>query len=64
MITASGRPVVLADKEASNGVIHEVSAVLFPPPGTVTHVVAKCPVFKTLLKAVQVAGLAETLDGK
>jgi len=56
--------VVLADKEASNGVIHEVSAVLFPPPGTVTHVVAKCPVFKTLLKAVQVAGLAETLDGK
>lgn len=64
MITASGRPVVVADQKASNGVIHEVAGVLFPPPGTVTAVVAKCPAFKILLKAVKAAGLADTLDGK
>ena len=64
VITASGRQVKLADQEASNGVIHEVGGVLFPPPGTVTFAVSKCPVFTTLLKAVKIAGLAELLDGK
>ena len=64
VITASGRPVKLADQEASNGVIHEVGGVLFPPPGTVTAVVAKCPVFSTLFKAVGIAGLGDLLDGK
>lgn len=64
VITASGRQVTLADQEASNGVIHEVGGVLFPPPGTVTYAVSKCPVFKTLLKAVKIAGLADLLDGE
>ena len=64
VITASGRPVKLADQEASNGVIHEVGGVLFPPPGTVTAVVTKCPVFSTLFKAVGIAGLGDLLDGK
>ena len=54
----------LADQEASNGVIHEVGGVLFPPPGTVTAVVTKCPVFSTLFKAVGIAGLGDLLDGK
>ncbi|XP_045164425.1 transforming growth factor-beta-induced protein ig-h3-like [Mercenaria mercenaria] len=65
IITASGRQVTLPDQEASNGVIHEVGGVLFPPPGTITSVVKKCPVFSTLLKAVGAApGIAGTLDGK
>ncbi|XP_052780939.1 transforming growth factor-beta-induced protein ig-h3-like [Mya arenaria] len=63
VITASGRPVTLPDQEATNGVIHVVSGVLFPPAGTVVDVVSKCPVFKTLLKAVTIAGLADTLSG-
>lgn len=65
VITASGRQVTLADQEASNGVIHEVNGVLFPPPGTITFVVKKCPVFSTLLTAVsKVPDIAKTLDGK
>jgi len=64
VITASGRQVTLPDQEASNGVLHEVSGVLFPPPGTVVDVVSKCPVFSTLLKAVSAADLASVLSGK
>jgi hypothetical protein len=65
VITASGRTVKLADQEASNGVIHEVSGVLFPPPGTITAVVKVCPAFKTLLKAVSVVpAIGTVLDGK
>lgn len=64
VITASGRQVTLADQEASNGVIHEVSGVLIPPPGTITAVVKKCPAFSTLLKAVsEVPDIVTTLDG-
>lgn len=65
VITASGRTVKLADQEASNGVIHEVSGVLFPPPGTITAVVKVCPAFKTLLKAVSVVpAIGTVLDGE
>ena len=64
VVTASGRQVVLADQKASNGVIHEVSGMLFPAAGTITYVVSKCPVFSTLLKAVGAAKLATTLAGR
>jgi len=61
VITASGRQVIKADQEASNGVIHVVGGVLFPPPGTASDVVAKCPAFSLLLKGLQAAGLVDTL---
>ncbi|KAL4228540.1 hypothetical protein ACF0H5_011590 [Mactra antiquata] len=64
VITASGRQVVKPDQEASNGVIHVVDGVLFPPPGTLAYVVEKCPVFSTLLKAVSlIPSIVDTLNG-
>ncbi|KAH3818698.1 transforming growth factor-beta-induced protein ig-h3-like [Dreissena polymorpha] len=63
VITASGRQVTLPDQEASNGVIHEVSGVLFPPPGTISDVTAKCPVFSFLNKALEIAQLTSVLAG-
>ena len=45
--------------------IHEVSGVMFPPPGTITAVIKVCPAFKTLLKAVSVVpAIGTVLDGK
>jgi len=63
IVTASGRPVVKVDQAASNGVLHEVSGVMFPPFGTLVNIVSKVSIFSTLLKAVTAAGLADTLSG-
>lgn len=64
VITAQGRPVTLADQEASNGVIHEVDGILIPPAGTLAFVASKCPAFSTLYTAVsKVPDIAKTLDG-
>ena len=64
--------VVTTDVEASNGVIHVIDQVLFPPsdaapepaaPGTVVDVAVASGQFPTLVAAVQAAGLEETLSG-
>jgi len=64
-ITADGSPVVLADQNATNGVIHVVNRVMFPIPltnipGVVTMDSKR---FSTLLTAVKAANLVQTLEG-
>ncbi|KAK6176866.1 hypothetical protein SNE40_015083 [Patella caerulea] len=61
--TASGRLIVAVDQNATNGVIHTLDSVMLPPVGTVTGLVQAMAAFSTLLKAVSVAGLADTLNG-
>jgi transforming growth factor-beta-induced protein len=55
--------VVLADLVASNGVIHVIDTVLLPPSDIVDTAIADGR-FKTLVAAVQAAGLVDTLKGK
>ena len=68
--------VVATDIKASNGIIHVIDKVLFPPTdpgpepamddgamGTVVDVAVASGSFPTLVAAVQAAGLAETLSG-
>ena len=47
---------------ASNGILHVLNAVMIPPAGTIVSTLAACPVFKTLVEAVKVAGLVDTLS--
>lgn len=64
VVTAEGSPVVMADQNATNGVIHVVNRVLFPiPRGNIPELVSKQPQLKTLLTAVTAAGLVQTLSG-
>ncbi|KAH3807841.1 transforming growth factor-beta-induced protein ig-h3-like [Dreissena polymorpha] len=65
LITADGSPVVLANQNASNGVIHVVNRVMWPlpflnVPGLITREQAQ---FSTLLTAVEKANLVATLSG-
>ncbi|XP_076447294.1 transforming growth factor-beta-induced protein ig-h3-like [Babylonia areolata] len=55
---------VSVDKMASNGVLHELKQVMKPPPGNMVQVVSACPVFKTLVTAVETAGLTTVLSGE
>ena len=55
--------VVQADVVASNGVIHVIDSVLLPPKDIVDTAIADGR-FKTLVAAVQAAGLVDTLKGK
>ncbi|XP_064633604.1 transforming growth factor-beta-induced protein ig-h3-like [Lineus longissimus] len=67
VITATGSPVVKADQNATNGVIHVIDRVMYPIP--VYDIVATLQVdqmkkaFSTLVTAVEAAGLVETLQG-
>lgn len=65
LITADGSPVVLPNQNASNGVIHVVSRVLFPIPfaDIPTELTAQKGRFSTLLTAVEKANLGQTLAG-
>lgn len=65
VITADGSPVVMADQNATNGVIHVVDRVLFPVPlmNIPTEVTRQKERFSTLLTAVVKANLATTLAG-
>jgi transforming growth factor-beta-induced protein len=67
--------VIKADIDAKNGVIHVIDKVLLPPglapvaanppqQGTIVEIAVGNPSFSTLVKAVQAAGLAETLSSK
>ena len=57
--------VVIADIEASNGVIHVIDSVLLPPEelGSIVDIAMADGRFKTLVTALGTAGLAETLQG-
>jgi transforming growth factor-beta-induced protein len=55
-----------ADVMASNGVIHVIDTVLLPPekPKDIVSLAVRDGRFTTLVKAIQAAGLVETLQGK
>jgi transforming growth factor-beta-induced protein len=55
--------IILADIEASNGVIHVIDAVLLPPADIVDTAIADGG-FTTLVAALEAAGLVETLKGE
>jgi len=65
VITADGSPVVMADQNATNGVIHVVNRVLFPIPvmNIPEEVTRMKERFSDLLGAVVKANLAGTLAG-
>lgn len=64
--------VVITDIEAANGVIHVIDSVILPaaaaaeeaPAGDIVAIAAGDERFKTLVAAVQAAGLVETLQGE
>lgn len=55
--------VIVADVQASNGVIHAVDSVLMPPENDIVDTAVEEGSFETLVTAVQEAGLVETLKG-
>ncbi|RUS85630.1 hypothetical protein EGW08_006642 [Elysia chlorotica] len=61
--TAQCAPIDLSrvDQAASNGVIHVLNGVMIPPAGNIVHTLSACGVFKTLMGAVQIAGLGDLL---
>jgi transforming growth factor-beta-induced protein len=61
--------VIITDIEASNGVIHVIDKVLMPPAekaasNTIVDIAVADGRFKTLVAALQAAGLVETLSGE
>ena len=77
VVTINEATVVVADIEASNGVIHVIDAVILPPAeeeaaaeeapaelGTIVDIAVGAGDFNTLVAAVTAAGLAETLQGE
>jgi len=59
--------VVVADIEASNGVIHVIDQVLLPPadePGDLVDVAVSAGDFPTLIAALEAAGLVDTLKSE
>jgi uncharacterized surface protein with fasciclin (FAS1) repeats len=59
----NGIKVKSADIPASNGVIHVISKVLFPPTKTIAQIAAGDTTFSLLLAAVVKAGLAGAVSG-
>ena len=62
-VMIDGATVAAADVMASNGVIHVIDSVILPRPNLVETAV-EAGSFSTLVKAVQEAGLVETLAEK
>ncbi|XP_062585660.1 periostin-like isoform X3 [Saccostrea cucullata] len=64
VVTADGSPVVMADQNATNGVIHVINRVEFPIPFMdVVKTAQRQSELGTLVKAVVAAGLVDTLSG-
>ena len=70
MVRINEATVIIADIEASNGVIHVIDSVLLPPaeeaaaPGTIVDIAVADGRFTTLVGALQTAGLVEALQGE
>merc|ERR1712180_166637 len=62
-VTVNGKRLKKFDIQASNGVIHMITEVIYPfiPDQTIADVVSTDPRFSTLLAAVKAAGLVDTL---
>jgi uncharacterized surface protein with fasciclin (FAS1) repeats len=56
-----GSKVVAADVAASNGVIHVIDNVLFPPSRDIFNIAANNPNFTALTAALRVTGLSEVV---
>lgn len=56
--------MIALDKTASNGIIHVLNKVMFPPEGDIVDIVAKTSEVSTLLSLVQQAGIANALKGR
>ena len=63
-VTVDGATVTKADINCSNGIVHQIDAVILPVGDTIVEVASKNGSFKTLVAAVGAGGLAETLSGK
>ncbi|KAK3102540.1 hypothetical protein FSP39_012058 [Pinctada imbricata] len=63
VITIDGAKVTKPDLRASNGVLHVIDKVLLPPGGSLVELAIGCPKLSTLVKAVTIAGLVDTLNG-
>jgi transforming growth factor-beta-induced protein len=62
-VFVGGAKVTTADVAASNGVVHVIDAVMLPATTDLVATASGAGSFKTLLAAVQAAGLVETLNG-
>jgi uncharacterized surface protein with fasciclin (FAS1) repeats len=63
-VMVDGATVTATDIACSNGVIHVIDSVILPVDMDITKVAAKAGSFKTLLAALDAAGLTETFRGK
>ena len=65
IFTAQGAPIDLGnvDVAVTNGLIHLVDEVMFPPSETIYQLFLNNPDFSTLLSTIDVADLGETLNG-
>jgi transforming growth factor-beta-induced protein len=48
--------------QAENGIIHAIDETLLPPPGTLVETAQASGNFSILLRALEIAGLSETLN--
>ncbi|MBZ5858763.1 fasciclin domain-containing protein [Flavihumibacter profundi] len=62
-VFVNGIGVKTADVAASNGVIHVISGVLYPPTASIAEIASGNPEFSILLSAVVKAGLAGAAAG-
>ncbi|MCY2979170.1 MAG: fasciclin domain-containing protein [Planctomycetota bacterium] len=62
-VSVDGAKVAATDIACTNGVIHIIDTVMMPATDNIPTVATKAGSFKTLLAAVQAAGLVETLSG-
>jgi uncharacterized surface protein with fasciclin (FAS1) repeats len=63
-VLVGGAAVAKADLRCSNGIIHVIDAVILPESRDLTEVAADAGNFKTLLAAIEAAGLRGMLQGK
>jgi uncharacterized surface protein with fasciclin (FAS1) repeats len=62
-VMVDGANVVKTDIETSNGVIHVIDSVILPADKDIVDTAVGAGSFKTLVAAVQAAGLVDTLKG-
>lgn len=63
-VNVDAAKVTATDIECSNGIIHVIDSVILPATDSIPATAVKAGTFKTLVAAVEAAGLAETLSGK
>merc|ERR1711894_738344 len=64
MVTANGAPIMNPDIEATNGVIQGMDYMIYPPIGDAVDAALYDPQFSTLVTALGIAELVETLRGE